>query len=153
VTCVDPDAVESAENAVEPLYSRVVPFAVNTVLETPDPHVNLSDATPQLPFEDFKVKPLPEAVAVMVAHVPLVYQVPAEMIHPFWLPPDTTLRYPLPLKVPPGEVGLDPGDELVEVGDEPPLLGLYLMPVLGQLDLVNDSAATNVPDWSEPRTL
>lgn len=89
---MDPLAVESAENAELPLYSKVFPLAVKTVPVTPEPHVNFPETTPQFPLEDFKVKPLPEAVAEMVAQVPEVYHVPAEMRHPFWLPPEMTFR-------------------------------------------------------------
>lgn len=42
---------------------------------------------------------------------------------------------------------------MVEVGVDPLLLGLYLIPLLGQFDFVRDSAATNVPDWRDPLTL
>lgn len=55
-----------------------------------------------------------------------------------------TFRYPLPLKGVPGEeVGEVPEEVVVE---EPPVLGLYLIPVAGQFDFVRLSAATNVPD-------
>lgn len=87
-----PVGVESVEKAVEPLAMSVLPLAVKTVLETPEPHVKTPDTTPQLPLDDVRVKPLPDAVAVYVAHVPVVYQVPAEIRHPFCDPPEITFR-------------------------------------------------------------
>lgn len=42
---------------------------------------------------------------------------------------------------------------VVEVGDGDSPLGRYLMPVLGQLDLVRVSTGRNSPVWTEPRTL
>jgi hypothetical protein len=136
-----PDGVESVEKADEPAYSRVLPLPLNTVaLETVDAQTRAPDCTAQLPLEDFRVKPPPLAVTVKVAQVPEVYQVPPEMMQPFWAPPLTTLRKPEPAKlpepVPPVEVGwaavvvavLDGGGVL-------PDLGRYLMPVLGQVEL------------------
>lgn len=69
-----------------------MPLEVKTVADTPDPQVNEPDETPQLPLDDFNVKPLPDGVAVMVAHVPDVYHVPLEMMQPFWLPPAITFK-------------------------------------------------------------
>jgi hypothetical protein len=74
-------------------------LAVKTVAVTSEAHVNVSDDIPQLPLEDFNVNPepvtphqydhvlyslcyLPEAVAVYVAQVPVVYHVPADIRHP-----------------------------------------------------------------------
>lgn len=59
---------------------------------TPEAQVKVEDTIPQLPLEDFKVNPEPDAVAVMVAHVPLAYHVPALMMHPFAVPPVTAFR-------------------------------------------------------------
>lgn len=87
-----PLAVESAENAVLPLATRLLPLAVKTVAVTPEPQVKTPPDRPQVPLDDFKVKPLPEAVAVYVAQVPLVYQVPAEIKQPFVEPPAATFR-------------------------------------------------------------
>jgi hypothetical protein len=59
---------------------------------------NPDEVMAQLPLEDFNVKPLVPplvvvaAVTVKVAQVPDVYHVPPEMMQPFWLPPETTLR-------------------------------------------------------------
>jgi hypothetical protein len=39
-------------------------LTVNTLAVTPEVHVNFELEMPQKPFEDFKVKPEPEAVAV-----------------------------------------------------------------------------------------
>lgn len=84
-----------------PPYDRYPLLAVKTVAVTPDAQVNVELEIPQGPLEDFNVKPepvslesafsqelaqdctLPEAVAVYVAHVPEVYQVPALIKHPF----------------------------------------------------------------------
>jgi hypothetical protein len=141
-----PLAVESAEKAVLSLYSNVFPFAVNTVLETPEPQVNTPEAIPQDPFDDFNVNPPPVLVAVIVAQVPLVYHVPSEMRQPFCEPLAMTFRNPDPLNAPPGaEVGLLPGAELTLVGVLPLPLGRYLMPALGQFDRVRLSVGTNCP--------
>lgn len=79
-------------------------------------------------------KYIPEAAAVNVAHVPVVYQVPAEMMHPTELLPVLTFRNPLPSNtpVPVGAGGL----VVVVVGGGLPPLGRYLTPVAGQVDLV-----------------
>lgn len=107
VACELPDGVESDEKAVEPLYCRVLPLAVKTVpLLTEDEQVKAPEEMAQRPLDDFKVNPLPDAAAVKVAQVPLVYQVPPEMMQPFWLPPETTLRVPEPLKELPVAVAL-----------------------------------------------
>lgn len=79
---------------------------------------------------------IPEAAAVNVAHVPVVYQVPAEIMHPAELPPVLTFKKPLPTNTPvsvgPGGLGL----VVVGGGGALPLLGRYLTPVAGQVDLV-----------------
>lgn len=84
VACELPEGAESAEKADEPLYNNVLPLLVNTVpLLTEDEHVKAPDEMAHRPLDDFKVKPLPDEVVVKVAGVPLVYQVPPEMIAPF----------------------------------------------------------------------
>ena len=86
------------------------------------------------PLLDVSVKPLPEGVAVKVAQVPPMYQVPALMMQPFAVPPVETWRVPLPEKGVP--VGLVPGAVVVVVGEVPdPDLGRYLTPVAGQSDV------------------
>lgn len=80
-------------------------------------------------MDDFKVNPDPDAVAVIVAHVPLAYHVPALMMHPLAAPPVMALRYPVPENDPP--VGVDPEPVVVGVPDPAPL-GRYLIPVDGQ---------------------
>lgn len=105
--------------------------------ETDEPQDSAPLTIPQLPFDDFNVKPEPEEVAVIVAQVPVVYHVPPEMMHPCWLPEVTTLRKPEPLK-PPVEVGLGPDEVvvLVDVGVAPPVFGKYLMPLLGHVPVL-----------------
>ncbi len=82
---------------------------------------------------------LPDAVAVKVAQVPLVYHLPALIIHPFATPPVRTLRYPFPAKgVPGAEVGDVVVVEVTRVvvpGEDAPF-GRYLTPVAGQVDFV-----------------
>lgn len=77
-------------------------------------------------------------VAVKVAQVPVVYQVPLLMIQPFCLPSLVTNKVPLPEKKVPGAlVGAVP-TLLVIVGrgdGRLPVLGKYFIPVAGQLDL------------------
>ena len=86
------------------------------------------------PLLDLSVKPLPDGVAVKVAQLPPIYQVPAVMMQPFDVPPVETWRVPLPeMGVP---VGLVPGAVVVVVGEVPdPDLGRYLTPVAGQSDV------------------
>lgn len=55
-----------------------------------------------------------------VAHVPVVYQVPPLITHPFCTPPVVTERVPLP----------DGEGE----GADPPAFGRYFIPVAGQSD-------------------
>ena len=77
-------------------------------------------------------------VAVKVAQVPVVYQVPLLMIQPFCSPPLVTNKVPLPEKDAPGVlVGTLP-TLLVVVGrgeGRVPVLGKYFIPVAGQLEL------------------
>lgn len=56
-----------------------------------------------------------------VAHVPVVYQAPPLITHPFCTPPVVTERVPLP-------------DGVVGGGVDPPLFGRYFIPVAGQSD-------------------
>lgn len=83
------------------------------------------------------MKPEPEAVAVKVAHVPLVYHVPPEMMQPVGELEVVTWRVPRPVKgVPAGVVPVGAGAAVVVggVGFEA-VFGRYLMPVAGQLVL------------------
>ena len=82
------------------------------------------------------MKPLPEAAAVNVAHVPPMYQVPAEMMQPLLEPEDVTWRVPMPEKGVPGAVVGEVPPVVVVVGGEGgvPDLGRYFTPVAGQLD-------------------
>ncbi len=90
------------------------------------------------------MKPVPEAVAVKPAHVPVVYHVPPLMMQPFAWPLVETWSVPLPEKGVPGAVvGVVPGGVVVVVvvadggggaGAEP-ALGRYLMPVVAQAPL------------------
>lgn len=81
---------------------------------------------------------VPDAAAVNVAHVPVVYQVPPLMMQPLTLPPEVTGSVPLPEN---GTPGVDVGvgavvtvDKVVEGGVPVEPLGRYLIPVAGQLD-------------------
>lgn len=56
------------------------------------------------------------------------------MIQPFVLPPEVTGRVPLPEKGLPG-VGVEDGSVPVDVDGGVPVLGRYLIPLAGQLDL------------------
>lgn len=85
---------------------------------------------------------IPEAAAVNVAHVPVVYQVPAEMMHPTELLPVLTFKNPLPSNTP-VPVGAGGGLTLVVVGGALPPLGRYLTPVAGQVDLVPSIYCSN----------
>lgn len=68
------------------LRVEVSNHTVKTVAVTPDAQLKAPLTIPQLPFDDFNMKPDPEAVAVYVAQVPVVYQVPAAIRHPSLLP-------------------------------------------------------------------
>jgi hypothetical protein len=65
---------------------------VKLVAVTLDPHVRAPETTPHLPLDDVREKPEPEVAAVKVAHVPLVYHVPAEMMQPLFAPLTCTFR-------------------------------------------------------------
>lgn len=81
----------------------------------------------------FYLELLPEAAAVNVAQVPVVYQVPPLMIHPVALPPVVTGRVPFPEK---GTPGVEVGGLVVAVVVGPPdPLGKYFTPVAGHDDL------------------
>lgn len=93
---------------------------------------------------------IPEAVAVYVAQVPLVYHVPALIKQP--LPPPLVIAFKYPVPENGAPVGEDPGTVVVGV-PPPPDLGRYLMPVEGQsLFSPTGPALTNVPVCTEPRT-
>lgn len=73
-----------------------------------------------------------------VAQVPVVYQVPALMIHPAEVLPLLTFRYPFPENTP-VPVGMDVEVLVVAevvVGVPLPPLGRYLIPLAAQVDLV-----------------
>ena len=120
---------------------------------TVDAQVRTLFLTAHLPLLDVRVKPDPEAAAVNVAHVPVVYHVPPLMIQPVVFPPVVTGRVPLPEKGVPGvPVGPLPAVVVVVV---PPLLpfGRYLIPVAGQLLLLPSGFdGSKVPVWTEPLT-
>lgn len=107
-------------------------------------HTRWKFCTAQRPLLDVSVKPVPEAVAVKPAHVPVVYHVPPLMMQPFAWPLVETWSVPLPEKGVPGAVvGVVPGGVVVVVvvadggggaGAEP-ALGKYLMPVVAQAPL------------------
>lgn len=81
-----------------------------------------------------KRKTVPEAVAVKVAQVPVVYHVPALMMQPTEFPPVVTIKYPLPVKGVPGVlVAVDVAAAVVLVTGEP-LFGRYCTPDAGQSD-------------------
>ncbi len=104
---------------------------MKTVAETPLAQLKAPLTMPQVPLEDLSVKPDPEAVAVYVAQVPVVNQVPALIRHPSWAPLKMALRNPDPEKDP-VPVGPEPGADVVGVAA--PDFGRYLMPDDGQLD-------------------
>lgn len=107
-------------------------------------HTRWKFCTAQRPLLDVSVKPVPEAVAVKPAHVPVVYHVPPLMMQPFDWPLVETWSVPLPEKGVPGAVvGVVPGGVVVVIvvadggggaGAEP-ALGRYLMPVVAQAPL------------------
>lgn len=90
-TCVLPLGVESAENAFAPSNNKLEPSEEKVDAELV-PQVSLPEDTAQSPLLLFSVKLSAEPEAVKVAQVPLVYHVPLLMMHPFLLPPVTTLR-------------------------------------------------------------
>lgn len=115
---------------------------------TPEEQTRLLFSTAHLPLLEDKVKPSPAGVAVNLAHVPPMYQVPPLMIQPFVFPPYSTGRAPAPEKGSPGAVVGSPPAGVVVVGvgsgaigsedvgaGEPPLLGKYWTPVAGQFEV------------------
>jgi hypothetical protein len=99
---------------------------------------------------------LPEAVALYVAQVPVVYHVPPLIRHPLLLLPTYACKYPEPLNVPvptgavPVVVEVPPPGEVVT---GVPDLGRYLIPVEGQdPDCPTGVMGTNVPLCTDPRT-
>ena len=148
VACVLPLGTLLAYHVVPPptvLARMFAPLLLNTVaLVTLLPQTRLLDTTPHFPLLEVNVNPLlPEGVAVKVAHVPVVYQVPALIMQPVAVPEVVTWRVPLPEKgVPAGGVLVGGEEEvvvvlvvLVVVEGGVPDLGRYLTPVAGQSDL------------------
>lgn len=132
--------------------------------DTEVPHARTFFTIPHLPLLELRVKPDPDAAAVKVAHVPLVYHVPALTIQPSALPPVLTCSVPLPEKGAPGvlvPVGfvpvvvfiVDPPPVVVvvDVVLPPPALGRYFTPVAGQLELEPAGlVGMKDPDCREP---
>lgn len=120
------------------------------------PQLSLPEMTPHLPLLLVRVKPDPDAVAVNVAHVPVVYQVPPLMIQPFAVPPEVTCNVPLPENGIPGLVVGEVADVVVVavvVGGVLDPFGRYFT-VAGQEDLEPSGlAGMKVPDWTLPCTL
>lgn len=129
-----------------PLYATYPSTVVKTVaVETVDAHVRTLLMTAHLPLLEVSVKPDADAVAVNDAHVPVVYQVPPLITHPFWTPLVVIERVPLPAGAP-GEGG--------GWGVDPPVFGRYFIPVAGQSDFEPSGfVATKVPVCTLPRTL
>ena len=129
---------------------------MNTVaVLTLEPQLSALDTMPHLPLLLVRVKPEePEGAAVKVAHVPVVYQVPALMMQPSGEPLVVTWRVPLPEKgVPPAGGVLVGVVVVVVVGVVEVPLGRYLTPVAGQEDLEPSGlVGMKVPDWRLPLT-
>jgi hypothetical protein len=106
-------------------------------------------------IKEQRAKIVPLGVAVNLAQLPEVYQVPPLMMHPFCPPFITTLRKPLPDNT--GEVDVEVGGvvELVTVGGVvPPGFGRYFTPDAAQLDPEPTGLAdVNVPTCTDPWTL
>lgn len=62
--CVCPVGTAVAKKVVWPLKDSKPPTAEKTVEVTPEAQVKVDPEIPQLPLDDFKVKPEPDAVAV-----------------------------------------------------------------------------------------
>ena len=119
---------------------------------TVDAQVRTLLLTAHFPLLDVSVKPDPDAAAVNVAHVPVVYHVPRLMIQPVFFPPVVTGRVPLPEKGVPG-VPVGPLPTVVVVVPPPLPFGRYLTPVAGQLLLLPSGFdGSKVPVWTEPLT-
>ena len=126
VACILPLGTLLEYQVTPPEWARLPSLLVNTVaVVTLVPHTRLLLCTAHLPLLLVKVKPDPEAAAVKVAQVPVVYHVPALMIQPTPLPPVVTWSVPFPKNGVPGG-GVVP----------PVVLGRYLMPVAGQSPVV-----------------
>lgn len=113
-------------------------------------------ATAHLPLLEVRVKPDPDAAAVNVAQVPVVYQVPPLIIQPLTVPPLVTGSVPLPEKGPPGvgvEVGGVPVEVVMVVEGGVPVLGRYFTPVAEQLDLDPSEASQKEPREYHDRCL
>ena len=123
-------------------------------MPTLEAQLSAPDTMAHFPLLLVRVKPEePEGAAVKVAHVPVVYQVPALMMQPSGVPLVVTWRVPLPEK---GVPGLLVGEVVVVVvvvvGGMVPL-GRYLTPVAGQEDLEPSGlVGMKVPVWRLPLT-
>lgn len=141
-----------------PPYAKFPFELLNTVaVVTPVPQLSAPEMMAHFPLLELRVKPVAfkVVVAVNVAHVPVVYHVPALMMQPVALPPVVTCSVPLPLKGVPGvvvPVGVVPVVVAVVVGVVV-VLGRYLMPVAGQEDLLPSGlVGMKVPVCTEPLT-
>jgi hypothetical protein len=137
---------------------------------TEEEHVKALLAIAHLPLLEESVKPepglvsiddsgtrgllmvLPLVAAVIVAHVPDVYHVPALIMQPVCVPPLITFRKPLPDGDPEPPVGLEVGEVVVPVEpavvvvDPPEAFGRYLIPEEGHVD----PDPTGVAGWKVP---
>ena len=133
-------------------------LTVKTVAEeTEAPQVRTLLTTPHFPLLEVRVKPDPEAAAVNVAHVPVVYHAPALIMQPSAFPAVVTCRVPFPLKGVPGLVVGPPPVVVVVVvvvgGGVLPDFGRYLTPVAGQEDFdPSGSEGIKVPVCTLPLT-
>lgn len=138
-------------------------------VDTEVPQAKTLFTIPHSPLLELRVKPDPDAAAVNVAHVPVVYHVPALIIQPSDFPPVLTCSVPLPEKGAPGVlvpvgfvpvlVVVDPppvvvvpvAGAVVGVVLPPPALGRYFTPVAGQLELEPAGlVGMKDPDCTEP---
>ena len=152
VAWVLPVGTAVAYHAGLALYANSPPALLNTVaVIILDPQLSAPETMAHLPLLDVSVKPEPEGAAVNVAHVPVVYHVPALMMQPSALPLVVTCSVPLPEKGVPGL--LVPVGGLVVVVLVPVVLGRYLTPVAGQEDLLPSGlVGMNCPVCTEPLT-
>ena len=155
VACVLPLGTAVAKKFGLALYAKFpATFEKTVAVLMLVPQLSAPDTTPHFPLLDVRVKPEPEAAAVKVAHVPVVYHVPPLMIHPSAFPPVVTCNVPLPENGVPGlVVGPDPAVVVVVVGGLVVPLGRYLIPVAGQEDLLPSGfVGMKSPVWTEPFT-
>ena len=137
------------------MYARFPLLFVNTVaVDTFVPQLSAPDTIAHFPLLDVRVNPEPDVAAVKVAQVPVVYHVPALMMHPSAFPLVVTWRVPLPENGAPGlVVGPPVVVVVVVVGGVVFPLGRYLTPVAGQeLLLPSGLVGMKVPVWTEPLT-